>query len=176
MGAMQSPIHTVTILALCVALVACSGSAQTPEPSQPENSLDSRSATADDPGAGHAAATATESAPSPANVQAAEDGAVLSKEEVLEQTKALMFAMAEAVKSTADNCDSMAVELQKIADDAQPLKQRVEELEQDPESKAWLDAQSDELMKEVMPAMMEAMQAAQNCKDHEGVKRAMESM
>lgn len=105
-----------------------------------------------------------------------EDPKNMTKEQLVEKMGSVMKEMSEAIKSNKGNCDGMAKALEGVMGDAKALKARGDELEKDPETKKWLDEKGKEMMGTVMPVMMEAMAAAEECKDHEGVKKAMEAL
>lgn len=189
MPGMSSTIRSIILSTLCCAVIACSGSAQTPEASPPENTL-GEGTSASDPDSGENAALAPVIAETPAADRSATnpdddsdtddrvEGGVtpLSKEELMIQMKEVMLALAEAIKSTAGDCDAMAEALQPVLAAAPALKARGDELEKDPETKAWLDEQGKAVMEEIMPSLMEAMSAAESCKDHPGVREQMQAL
>ena len=178
---------TCYVLTLCFTAVACSGSAQNPEPNQPQNTPSSEAAPVDETSAERTAAApsttedvasaeaGSETAPAAETVAIA-DASALTKEEVLEATKAFMIAFAEALKGNAGDCDAMAAEVEKLAAEAQPVKARMEELQKDPATKAWLEEEFKILMPELAESVMDAIGAAEACKDNERMQRAMESL
>ena len=185
----------IIVLALCVAAFACSGSTQTPEPSPPENTQGAEAPSAEQSSAEATSAEATSAEQSSADESSArmgiagvpaDDGAKsewrvvdvaeFSKEEVLEQSKQLMMRFTEVLKSNAGDCDGMAAAVSQLADEAQPVRARAKELAEDPETKAWMDEKGQEMLEEMMPHMSEAMEAAQGCVEHEGMKKAMEKL
>lgn len=105
-----------------------------------------------------------------------EDAKSMSKEKVFEKSKAMMKSMADVMTKNKDDCPAMGKALQKLVDDSKPLRDRMKELEKDPEAKTWVEEQGKAMQEEAMKIMGPAMQAAQGCMTDESVTKAMESM
>lgn len=109
----------------------------------------------------------------PAEEAPAETSGDMSKEELAEKAVGLFKAMNEAAKAGAGDCDKIGADLAKLVQEAKPIIEAGNKMDEDPEAKKWFDETYGEEMETLMGEMMGSLAP---CMDNEAVKSAFEGL